>query len=84
MFFTGHKVNIGQFSRDNTETLVGDYMENTKKLSGRRWKQIMERCGAVAETEAPVESVPSMDERRRVLYVPSSPAPSQPEGLDDE
>ena len=31
MFFTGHKVNIGQFSRHNTETLVGDYIENTKK-----------------------------------------------------
>jgi hypothetical protein len=31
MFFTGQKVNIGQFSRDNTETLVGDYVENTKK-----------------------------------------------------
>ena len=30
MFFTGHKVNIGQFSHDNTETLIGDYMENTK------------------------------------------------------
>jgi hypothetical protein len=33
MFFTGEKVNIGQFSRDNTEKLVGDYVENTKKLS---------------------------------------------------
>ena len=82
MFFTGHKVNIGQFSRDNTETLVGDYMENTKKLSERRWKRIMDRCGAVCENEPLVERVPSMDERQHVLYVPSSPVPSQ--GSDEE
>jgi hypothetical protein len=74
MFLTGKKVNIGQFSRGNTETLVRDYVENTRKLSDRRWKQIMERCGTGAETE-PVVDVPSMDDRRCVLYIPSSPAP---------
>ena len=45
MFFTGHKQNVGQFSRDNTETLVGDYVENTKKLSKRRWQQIWNDVG---------------------------------------
>lgn len=78
MFFTGQKVKIGQFSRDNTETLVGDYIENTKKLSKRRWQQILERCGAVVQVEnGPTgmeSSIPCMDEQRRVLYVPSSPA----------
>jgi hypothetical protein len=78
MFFTGYKLNIGQFSRDNTETLVRDYIENTKKLTERRWKRILERCGAEVQNE-PVESVPCMDEKRRVLYVPSSPAPSNEE-----
>jgi hypothetical protein len=72
MYFTGEKVSLGQFSRDNTENLVADYVENTKKLSERRWKRIMERCGAEAENEA-VVSVPCMDERRRTLYIPSSP-----------
>lgn len=79
MFFTGYKSNIGQFSRDNTETLVGDYIENTKKLSERRWQQILERCGAVGVVVADNESatsIPCMDEQRRILYVPSSPAPS--------
>jgi len=82
MFFTGQKINIGQFSRDNTEALVGDYIENTKKLSERRWKQILQRCGAVTQNEPVAASVPSMDERRRVLYIPSSPAPSM--GPDEE
>ena len=82
MFFTGKKVNIGQFSRDNTISLVGDYVENTKKLSERRWKQILERCGTEAENEPVTPSAPSMDERQCDLYIPSSPASSR--GLDDE
>ena len=77
MFFTGKKVSIGQFSRDNTKTLVSDYVQNTKKLSERRWKRILERCGAVPENEPGTPSAPSMDERRRDLYVPSSPAPDE-------
>jgi hypothetical protein len=83
MFFTGCRVKTGHFSRDNTEALVSDYVENTKKLSERRWNRILERCGAVpvAENEPCMESV-CMDERRRVLYVPSSPAPSK--GSDEE
>ena len=89
MFFTGHKTNIGQFSRDNTESLVSDYVENTKKLSERRWSKILERCGAVSENELAVTvAVPCMDEQRRVLYIPSSPAPSVPvkgiKGLDEK
>jgi hypothetical protein len=76
MFFTGCKVKNGQFSRDNIEDLVGDYVENTKKLIERCWNRILELCG-VAEDEPGEESVPCMDERRHVLYVPSSPAPSK-------
>jgi hypothetical protein len=58
MFFTGEKVNTGQFSRENIEDLVGDYIENTKKLSERRWKQILERCGvAVREQSGPGNQV---------------------------
>jgi hypothetical protein len=83
MFFTGQKVNIGQFSRDNTATLVSDYIKNAERLTKRRWGQILDRCGIVAETEHQVvEGVPSMDKQRRDLYVPSSPAPS--EHSDDE
>ena len=82
MFTTGKKVNIGQFSRDNTETLVRDYVENTRKLSDRRWKQIMERCGTGTDVEPAAVDAPSMDDRRRVLYIPSSPAPL--EGSDGE
>jgi hypothetical protein len=80
MFFTGHKLKTGQFSRDNTEALVNDYIENTKKLTERRWNQILERCGAelaASENELGEKGVPCMDERRRVLYVPSSPAPDE-------
>ena len=72
MFFTGEKVNIGHFSRDNTENMVADYIENTEKLSDRRWKQILEHCGAEVESEVNL-SVPSLDKRRRTLYIPSSP-----------
>jgi len=81
MFVTGQKVNIGQFSRNNTETLVGDYVKNTKKLSERRWQQILD--GAEVENEpVTVPSAPCMEERRRVLYIPSSPAPMK--GSDEE
>lgn len=79
MFLTGEKVNIGQFSRDNTEILVDDYVENTAKLSERRWKRIMDRCGGAAENEPAMVNISCMDERRRVLYVPSSPAASDDE-----
>jgi len=84
MFITGEKVNIGQFSRDNTETLVGDYVENTKKLSERRWKRILEQCGAAlaAENEATESVTCEMDEQRRTLYVPSSPPPMKDEDLE--
>jgi len=83
MFFTGVKVNIGQFSRDNTENLVSDYVENTKKLSERRWKQIMAHCGAEVESEAAV-MVPCMDKERRTLYIPSSPGPMDEFDQDSE
>ena len=79
MFLTGKKTSIGQFSRDNTESLIDDYLENTKKLSERRWNHILEQCGAVSENEPVASGVPSMDEQRRVLYIPSSPAPSEKE-----
>jgi hypothetical protein len=82
MFFSGHKKFTGQFSRDKTEALVGDYVENTEKLSERRWNQILDRCGVESENES-VESIPCMDERRHALYVPSSPAPSV-KGSDEE
>ena len=72
MFLTGRKINVGQFSRDHIEVLVRDYMENTVKLTKRRWKKILERCGVDVEKE-PAASAPSMDECRRILYVPSSP-----------
>ena len=78
MFFTGCRVKTGHFSRDNTEALVSDYVENTKKLSERRWNRILERCGAVPVAE----NEPCMDEQRHVLHVPSSPARSK--GSDEE
>jgi hypothetical protein len=76
MFFTGVKVSIGHFSRGNTENLVADYIENTAKLSKRRWNQIMEHCGAETEIVGELKvSVPCLDKERRTLYIPSSPAP---------
>ena len=76
MFLTGKKVVTGQFSHDNTESLIRDYVENTRKLSDRRWKQILERCGTGAEIE-PEEDFSGMDDRRRILYIPSSPGPDE-------
>ena len=77
MFFTGEKVNIGQFSRDKTENIVADYIENTEKLSEWRWKRILECCGVEVETEV-VANVPCLDKRQHTLYIPSSP------GLSDQ
>jgi hypothetical protein len=79
MFFTGVKVNTGQFSRDNTERVVADYIENTCKLSERRWRRVLDACG-VDENEQTEVSAPCMDERqRRTLYIPSSPVPTDTE-----
>lgn len=81
MFRTGIKVHYGQFSRENTEHLVADYVENTRKLSQRRWKHILEACGADEnDSETAVASTSHMDERRRrTLYIASSPVPMDTE-----
>ena len=78
MFFTGVKVNLGQFSRDNAEGLVTDYAQNTCHLSERRWRHILDACG-VDEGEQIIVHTPCMDQQRRHLYIPSSPAPTAPD-----
>ena len=75
MFFTGEKNSIGQFSRDNMESLVADYIQNTSRLSDQRWNQIMDHCGLDNEGSSDLVevSVPCLDKGRRTLYIPSSP-----------
>jgi hypothetical protein len=80
MFFTGIRAFNGPFSRDNVERVTANYVENTKKLSKKRWTLILKACGADENgkpiKEQTVVTTLGMDEhRRRTLYIPSSPAP---------
>lgn len=77
MYITGERVNVGQFSREMVGGMIEDYVTNAKEISPRRWAQIMRAIGAVQTPEAdrPTPNAPTMAQKRRVLYVRSSPAP---------
>jgi hypothetical protein len=73
MYQSGVSVDVGQFSRDKVGTLVDDYLVNTGKLSPRR-EHIMDTCGVSSEELNPPLNTLVMQQDRRNLYVPSSPA----------
>jgi hypothetical protein len=86
MYITGEPVDMGHFSREIVGNKVDDYIVNTKKLSERQWKSILGSCGAHAvaawkgdqdgEISMTNTGTSSMEKRRRVLYIPSSPVES--------
>ncbi|KIJ62153.1 hypothetical protein HYDPIDRAFT_30702 [Hydnomerulius pinastri MD-312] len=81
MHLTGKKVTPGQFSRENTVSIVDDYMTNAKKLTARRWKRILDRCGFKQRNTMEFASVATstLEKNRRLLYTPSSPIASDNE-----
>lgn len=83
MYLTGTKVNVGQFKREKFDTIVGDYISNITKLSERRWNSILEHCRESAEKEhESLAGASALNQGRRTLYVPSSPAESDADSED--
>jgi hypothetical protein len=74
MYKSGVPTDVGQFSRDKVGTLVDDYLANTTKLSSRRWERLMKICGVSNKELNPPLDTSAMQQDRRNLYVPSSPA----------
>ncbi|KAJ6472153.1 hypothetical protein C8R47DRAFT_1200007 [Mycena vitilis] len=73
MFLSGTFVrDEDAFSRDVVGDMVDDYIANALEFPVHRWEQTMERCGA-AKKAAPTTSALSVGNRRRSLYVASSP-----------
>ncbi|KAJ7219595.1 hypothetical protein GGX14DRAFT_390112 [Mycena pura] len=70
-----------QFSQDNVGGVVEDYLDNIKRFSDRKWVTIMQLCGVPSKADETLAvASPSLQARRRTLYVPSSPAA----GSDDD
>jgi hypothetical protein len=77
MYTTGERVDIGNFSREKVSDIVDDYVTSIKKLTKNRWQLIIASCGAQDEQDREVPiNTPLMEQKRRVLYVPSSPIES--------
>jgi hypothetical protein len=76
MYVSGERVDVGQFSRELVGDMIDDYVANATIMSERRWAKLMDACGAPGPAEDPllIPSSSSMQQRRRTLYVPSSPA----------
>lgn len=75
MYHTGECVDVGQFSRELVGEIIDDYAHNAAIMSQRRWANLMDICGAPdPEDRQPIPGSSSMQQRRRTLYVPSSPA----------
>jgi hypothetical protein len=77
MYTTGERVYIGPFSREKVGNMVEDYITNIKDLTENRWRKVMESCGAQGEQDCEAATNTSlMENKRRALYVPSSPIES--------
>jgi hypothetical protein len=75
MYRTGERLDIGQFSRELVGEMIDDYVHCATIMSQRRWANLMDICGARdPEDRQPIPGSSSMQQRRRTLYVPSSPA----------
>jgi hypothetical protein len=74
MYHSGERVNVGQFSREMVGHMIEDYGANAKALSARRWSRIVDVIGIAQMTEDPPRpDASTMQQKRRTLYVASSP-----------
>lgn len=75
-YHTGYKINPGQFSRENCEPGVDDYIEGTiSDLSNHRWRTLMELWGR-SRIEVPA-FIAEGSRARRKLYLPPSSSPAK-------
>lgn len=76
MYHSGECVDVGQFSCEKVSEIIDDYVVSLSKFSDRRWTKILDICGAhsnSSEDEPPSPGAQSMQNKRRTLYIPSSP-----------
>lgn len=75
MHHSGECINIGQFSRELVGGMIDDYVTNAEAVSPRRWTKLINICGGQGlRLQDPIPSSSSMQQKRRTLYVRSSPA----------
>jgi hypothetical protein len=82
MYHSGERKDVGQFSREKVGEMIDDYVVPLSKFSDRRWTKIMDACGVYGierENESFLPAAQSMQNKRRTLYNPSSPAKEEPE-----
>jgi hypothetical protein len=81
MYHSGERIDVGQFSRELVGDIIDDYMTNATIMSKRRWAKLLDICGAQGSTKEghPIPGSSSMQQKRRKLYVPSSPVESEEE-----
>ena len=76
MYHTGEWREVGQFSREKVGEMIDDYVVPLSKFSDRRWAKIMDACGACGDSSDGEHILPtaqSMQDKRRMLYIRSSP-----------
>ena len=74
MYCSGERVSVGQFSQERVGHMIDDYGENAKAMTERRWSKVMSLIDSEAtEDHWTTPSAPSMQLKRRTLYVRSSP-----------
>lgn len=88
LFITGAQSKVDDapaFSRVNVGDQVGDYIVNAKKLSPNSWSRIKAACrisgGFVIRNDMGLIRAPGLDKKRRSLFLPSSPLPSDDEPM---
>lgn len=75
-YHVGTKMNPGQFSRENCETGVDDYIQKTiSQLGARRWHALLDIWGK-AKPAGPA-SFGESSRPRRQLYLPPSSSPAK-------
>lgn len=76
MYKTGNRIEPFQFSRENVGTNVAIYGTNSKRLTNRRWAQIMTSYGVESDLSKKQKEAEDemLDEKLFLdLYAPSSP-----------
>jgi hypothetical protein len=73
MYTTGTEVGNGLFSRDIAGPIVADFAFTASRISERRWKRILDLCGAQEMEQRVVSLKRPASFNRRTMYEPSSP-----------
>lgn len=77
MYESGERKSLGKFSRPKVQQNLVEYRDNTDKMGENRWQSLLAVCGVsgVPEEPKPTASKTGLHQKRRSLYIASSPPP---------